>query len=133
MILRDVHSTLTAKHLLFALLKERRPEQSISHMSMPTWEEHVTFVRSQPYEHWYLIEADGYFRGSVYLTRQREIGVAIFEGCRGQHYAEDAVGELMRLHPGRFLANIAPGNAASLALFAKLGFTGPIQVTLEKT
>jgi RimJ/RimL family protein N-acetyltransferase len=131
-ILRDVHSTLTAKHLLFELLKERRPEQSISHKGMPTWEEHVAFVRSRPYEHWYLIEADGYFRGAVYLTRQREVGVAIFEGCRGQHYAEDAVAELMRLHPGRFLANINPANEASIALFRKLSFVGPIQITLEK-
>ena len=32
----------------------------------------------------------------------------------------------------RLLANIAPGNDASLMLFRGLGFGGPIQVTLER-
>ena len=118
--------------VLFQLLRERTPEESISHKAMPTFEQHCAFVASRPYLAWYLAEADGYVRGAVYLSKQREIGAAIHKAQRGHGYGLDAVGELMRLHPGRFLANIAPGNDASLALFRKLGFGGPIQVTLER-
>jgi RimJ/RimL family protein N-acetyltransferase len=118
--------------VLFRLLAEREPHQNISHRAMPTWEEHVEFVLRHPYAAWYLVEVDGYPRGSVYLTKQREIGVGILKGQRGHRYGLDAVAELMRLHPGRFVANIAPGNDASLNLFRRLGFGGPIQVTLER-
>lgn len=117
---------------LFALMREREPHESISHKVMPSWEDHCAFVASKPYAHWYIVEVDGYVRGEVYLSKQREIGVAIFKGQRGHGYGMDAVAQLMRLHPGRFLANINPANEASLTLFKALEFIGPIQVTMEK-
>lgn len=118
---------------LWRLLAEREPHQNISHRGMPAWEEHCAFVLRRPYVAWYLAEADGYVRGAVYLTKQREIGIGIFKGQRGHGYAVDAISELMRLHPGRFLANVNPSNAASIALFRKLGFgPQPIQHTFER-
>ena len=45
---------------------------------------------------------------------------------------QDAGVEAFCVHPGRFVANINPANEASIALFRKLGFGGPIQITLEK-
>lgn len=121
-----------AASILYRLLQERERDESISHKAMPTLDQHLAFVAGAPYAHWYMAMADGYPRGAVYLTRQREIGVAILRAQRGHGYALDAVAELMRLHPGRFLANINPANAASIALFRKLGFGGPIQITLER-
>lgn len=117
-----------AINILYDLLAERTPEQSISHKSMPTMEEHAAFVRSLPYRAWYLIQVGNEYVGCVYLSKQREIGVSIFEKRRGNGYATEAVQELMRKWPGRFLANIAPNNKASQAFFTKLGFT-PLQVT----
>lgn len=132
MKLIDVYSTDSAVNMLFDLLKERRPEESISHRAMPTWERHRAFVMSAPYLAWYIVEVRDGPVGACYLSLQGEIGVSIFKDSRGQGYGSAAVVELMRLHPGRFLANINPANEASIALFRKLGFGGPIQITLEK-
>lgn len=109
--------------LLFDLLKEREPHQSISHKRMPTWGEHCAFVTSRPYEHWYAFaSASGVLAGAVYLSKQREIGIGVLKAHRGQGLGKAAVMELMRLHPGRFLANINPANEASIKLFTGLGF-----------
>ena len=134
MNLLDVYETPLGQDVLWQLLVEREPHQSISHKGLPTWENHLAFVRSRPYEAWYLIESGaGRTVGAVYLTRQREIGVGILKAHRGLGFAEQAIAELMHMHPGRFLANINPANFASINLFKKLGFGGPIQITLEKT
>jgi len=129
---------------LYALLRERTPEESISHRQMPNWEDHIAFVERKPYLAWYLIlsgmESDffeGRFSkmtivGACYLSKQREIGVSIFERHRHHGHASAAVKQLMARHPCRFLANINPANQASISLFLKLGFGGPIQITLEK-
>lgn len=122
-----------AAMVLFRLLQLRKPEESISHKVLPSFEDHCAFVLSRPYEAWYLIETEGgIVRGAVYLSKQREIGVSIMPGVRGQGYGVAACQELMRLHPGRFLWNVNPANAASIALAQKLGFAGPIQHTYER-
>jgi RimJ/RimL family protein N-acetyltransferase len=117
--------------LLYMLLGERTPEQSISHKAMPTFEGHRAFVDSRPYLAWYFVmdrvrrSGDSHFQsvfGACYLSLQREIGVSIFKSYRGKGRGKWAVQELMRLHPGRFLANINPANTASARLFTSLGF-----------
>lgn len=133
MKLFDLYADPSAWVLPYALLSEREPEQNISHRAMPTWDEHRDFVLSRPYPRWYSFDSqDGHPAGCAYLTARREVGIGVLKRFRGQGLASAAIDELMRLHPGRFLANIAPANAASIALFRKLGFGGPIQVTLEK-
>lgn len=110
--------------ILWDLLAERTPEQSISHKGMPTWEDHVAFVGSPPYTAWYLIDMDGFVVGSTYLTHSFEIGISVFHNCRRIGIGSSAVKELMRLHgPRRYLANINPANEASKRMWAKLGFT----------
>jgi RimJ/RimL family protein N-acetyltransferase len=99
---------------------------------MPTIEQHFNFVSYRPYAAWYLAVVEGIMVGATYLTHQREIGVGILKSRCGNGYAKSAITELMRLHPGRFLANINPANEASIALFKSLGFGGPIQITLER-
>jgi hypothetical protein len=39
-----------AARILYALLAERTPEQSISHKKMPTWEEHLEHIKR--HTHW---------------------------------------------------------------------------------
>lgn len=107
---------------LWNLLNERTAEQSISHKAMPTWENHEKFIRSMPYFAWYFVTLDGIVLGACYLTRQREIGIGIFKEHQNRGYAQQAIAEMMRLHPGEFLANINPKNEPSIKLFAKFGF-----------
>ncbi len=132
MRLVDIHQEPKAAGLLWTLLEERAPWQSISHKKMPTWEEHVAFILSRPYQHWYLCEAiiDQYdeaayvtdYVGAVYLTKQREIGVSILRAYRGRGFGVSAVKTLMAKHPGSFLANVNPANEVSAALFQAIGF-----------
>lgn len=108
--------------ILFELLSERSRSESISHKEMPTPEEHVKFVESKPYKAWYFIECDG-IKGACYLSKRNEIGVFIFKQHQGFDYGKKAVTALIKKHgPGRYLANINPGNNRSLRMFGDLGF-----------
>ena len=120
MHLINVYDRVESKEVLLKILSERKPFQSISHKTMPTWEEHCQFVDSHPYQHWYVIMVNGDV-GTVYLTEQREVGVFISEAFRGRGYAEAAVRMLVEQHPGRILANVNPDNTASMLLWEKLG------------
>jgi hypothetical protein len=52
-----------------------------------------------------------------------ELSVDILPKYRGSGYAEGALRRMMEKHgPRRFIANVAPENYASMALFKKLGF-----------
>lgn len=122
---------------LYRLLSERKPWQSISHRKMPTFPEHCAFVQSKPYHAWYMIVTDdglgprsGMFVGATYLTRQKEIGIFVFDGYQGMGIGSTAVRMLMAQHEGPFLANVNPKNGASQSLFDSLGGK-LIQVTYE--
>lgn len=130
MTLVDVYPVnLAVAHMLYRLMEERPAYANISHKRLPTWDEHMEFILSYPYAHWYAINVDGSWVGGIYLTHQREIGIFIRRQHQGKGYAKQAIRMLMEMHPGKFLANIAPGNDRSKALFRALGFSGPIQET----
>jgi RimJ/RimL family protein N-acetyltransferase len=129
----DVYEYHGVTDLLFALLGEREPHECISHKRMPSFAEHVNFFKSRPYDAWDVIEIDGDAVGAIYLTKQDEIGIAVLLSKRGNGYAEQAIHLFQERHPRkRYLANINPANEASIALFRKLGFEGPVQVTYER-
>lgn len=109
--------------VLYDLLAERQPHESISHNGMPSFKEHFDFVRSEPYEAWYLAEVGADLVGSVYLSKRDELGVSIFRKWQGRGYASEALCMLMCLHPrARFYANVNPANDKSIALFTALNF-----------
>lgn len=127
----DVYSVPDPLHFLYGLLLERPKEANISHKVMPWFPEHVRFVDSKPYSAWYLIVTNkGERVGSIYLTRQNEVGIAIAERHRGKGYGAAALGEIRKLHSGRLLANVAPGNYASHEFFKAMGWH-VIQYTYE--
>jgi RimJ/RimL family protein N-acetyltransferase len=120
MRLIDVYSTPEAVDILWALLLEREPHQSISHRAMPTPDQHIAFIESKPYPHWYLIDCGDYV-GATYLTHQREIGIGVLKKYQKNGYGSNAVQMLMDKHPGKFLANVNPRNLASIHMFMNLG------------
>jgi len=124
MKLVDAYSVPNHVNILWNLLLERQPEQSISHHGMPTMQEHTKFVGSRPYAFWYIIRRGSLGNlGSVYLTRDDEIGVFIYSGCQGHGYGPQAIKLLMKAHPRKqYLANINPANAGSIHVFEELGF-----------
>lgn len=127
------------KELLFQLLQERERGVSISHQKMPTWLEHSRFVDSSPYAAWYLIVGNGETVGACYVTKQNEIGVAIFKKHQGKRWGPAAVAQMLNQclplpaeagrRPGYFVANINPQNTKSFNMFKHLGFVDH-QVTL---
>lgn len=117
---------------LYDLLAERDPSVNISHRKMPTFEQHSAFVDSRPYKAWYVVFTENHPIGATYLTEDNEIGTFITKTHQGKGYGKLAVIALMNMHPEkRYLANIAPGNARSMAMFERLGF-GLIQYTFER-
>jgi RimJ/RimL family protein N-acetyltransferase len=130
----DVYRTKGAEKILYDLMGERDATVNISHRKMPSWKDHVRFIRSRPYQSWHLISAGrpSAIVGAAYLSKNSEIGVFLFKAHRGNGYGEAAVRALMKKHPGtpRFLANINPNNLRSIEFFQDLGFRH-IQNTYE--
>lgn len=123
MKLRKVEPAAMADlQILYKLLGERTPTQSISHKGMPTFREHIDFVKSKPYAAWYMIINGEDIVGATYLTENNEIGISIFRAYQGVGFGKEAVLELMSMHEPPFYANIAPNNVDSQVFFKKLGF-----------
>lgn len=119
----SVYGVESAPRFLYELLEERltEPATNISHRGMPSWDEHLRFIRSHAYRAWYLIEADGKAVGAIYLTVKREVGIHLKKDARGKGYGSEAMRQFRRLWPGPLLANINPANTGSTAFFKSLG------------
>src|SRR5215467_807960 len=116
---------------LWAMLETRDPKVNISHKRMPTLDEHAKFVLNHPYRCWYIILQNGKWVGNIYLTKENEIGINLVPEARGLGIGTQAVRQLMsKKGPGRYLANISPGNVDSQLFFEFLGFK-LIQYTYE--
>ena len=116
---------------LYQHLKERNPAANISHKKMPTYAEHVGFVMSRPYSKWYIIIHRNKKIGTIYLTKQNEIGIFIKNKVQGKLIGQRVLKLLMEKNPRkRYLANVSPKNKKSIAFFKKNGFK-LIQYTFE--
>lgn len=111
---------------LYALLAQRKPYQNISHEEMPTYTQHQGFINSKPYKEWFIIyDCNTKERvGSIYLSKENEIGIFLADGHQKKGYGRQAVKELMEYfrHVREFKANIAPLNSGSICFFVNLGF-----------
>lgn len=116
---------------LYNLLKERDPKANISHKKIPTYDEHVDFVSSKPYACWFVIEYNGKKLGSIYLSKNDEIGIFLKKSFQGKNIGQTALELLIKkTNNSRYLANINPKNKKSLEFFKNNGFT-MIQYTFE--
>lgn len=116
---------------LYKLLENRNPDSNISHRVMPNYDEHVRFVLSNPYSAWYVILVNGEKSGSVYLSKQDEIGIFLINNMKGKGIGRFALELLMKKNPRkRYLANISPKNNKSIKFFEKNNFN-LIQYTYE--
>ena len=116
---------------LFNLLKERSVVENISHKKMPTYNEHKKFVRSKPYSRWYIIIFSNKMVGSIYLTRNNEIGIFLKKEFRTQNIGKKALEMIIQKNPRKqYLANINPKNRKSINFFKRNHFK-LIQYTFE--
>ena len=116
---------------LYQHLKERNPSANISHKKMPTYAEHVKFVMSRPYSKWYIIIHKNKKVGTIYLTKQNEIGIFIKNKMQDKLIGQKTLEMLMGKNPRkRYLANVSPKNKKSIRFFTRNGFK-LIQYTFE--
>ena len=116
---------------LYELLKQREPEQNISHIKMPKYNQHVKFVRSKPYAFWYIIIENGEKIGSVYLTDLDEVGISFVKRKKEKGLEEQVLKLIMKRHPRKkFFINISPKNKKFEILVKKYGFK-MVQKTYE--
>ena len=116
---------------LFELLKDRDPRANISHKKMPSYNEHLKFIKSKPYTKWYIILKSKYRIGSIYLSKNDEIGIFLSKKYQGKNIGNDALVELIRKNPReRYLANVNPKNKKSIQFFKNNNFK-LIQYTFE--
>ncbi len=116
---------------LYDLLKERESNINISHKKMPTYAQHVKFIKSKPYSKWYVIIFDNQKIGSAYLSKQNEIGIFITKNKHGKKLGTSVLNMIIKKnHRKRYLANINPKNKKSISFFKKNGFE-LIQHTFE--
>ena len=117
---------------LFDLLKERDPRVNISHRKMPTYNQHTKFIKSKPYSKWYIILKSKEKIGSIYLSKNDEIGIFLSKKFQGKNVGNFALNELIKKNPRkRFLANVNPKNKKSIQFFKNNNFK-LIQYTFEK-
>ena len=110
---------------LYELLKNKDPNSNISHKKMPSYDEHVKFVMSEPYTIWYIIECDKKNVGSIYLSKRDEIGISINNDFEYDQIVKTALKLLMKLNPRkRYLARVSPKDVKSQEFLLKNGFTG---------
>lgn len=116
---------------LYGLLAEREPKAFIAHKKMPSYKEHLRFVKSFPYSKWYVIKLNKKSVGSISLTKQNEIGIWIKKSVQNKGVGTTALKLLIQKNPNlRYLANINPKNKESINFFKKNGFK-LIQYTYE--
>lgn len=117
---------------LYELLLQRRPVVNISHKRMPTFEEHLKFIKSRPYSVWYIISYKRKKIGAIYLSRQNEIGIHLMKRHERRFIYLESIKKLMMQNPrGRYLANVSPRNKKYIKYFKEIGFR-LIQHTYER-
>lgn len=108
---------------LFEILEEREDKVNISHRKMPTFEQHKKFVASKPYSKWYVILQGIEKVGSIYFSKQNEIGIFLKKGSHHTGIGSVALKLIMEKNPKkRYLANVNPKNKKSIEFFKKNDF-----------
>ena len=116
---------------LYELLKTKDPIANISHKKMPSYDEHVNFILSNPYAIWYIIEYEGKKIGSVYLSKHDEIGISLVDNTLYDKIGKSIIKLLSKNNPRkRYLAKVSPQNKKLQNFFVNNGFTG-LEYTYE--
>ena len=110
-------------NFLYELLKQRDPRANISHKRMPSFKQHESFIQSKPYSKWYIIQNFKNDVGSIYLSKNNEIGIFLIGKNQNKGIGCKALKLLIEKNPKiRYLANVNPKNKKSIDFFKKNGF-----------
>lgn len=121
-ILKSV--TTSDSEFLFHLLQKRDSKVNISHKKMPTYNQHIKFLKSKPYSKWYIIILEKQKIGSIYLSKQNEIGIFLMKSWNVDDIRLESLIILMKKNPRkRYLANVNPNNKKLISFWKKNNFS----------
>ena len=121
-ILKSV--TTSDSEFLFHLLQKRDSKVNISHKKMPTYNQHIKFLKSKPYSKWYIIILEKQKIGSIYLSKQNEIGIFLMKSWDIDDIRLKSLIILMKKNPRkRYLANVNPNNKKLISFWKKNNFS----------
>ena len=107
---------------LYKLLKGRNPKENISHEEIPSYKQHVKFVKSKPYQKWYIIEKNRKKLGTIYFSKQNEIGIHFLPEIQSELISQASIQELIRKNPKKkYFTNVSPKNQRLIKFFEKNG------------
>ena len=114
--------------VLYDELKLR--EFIISHDSLPSFEDHEDFVRSNPYRCWWIISVQGSVIGSCYLSNENSIGINIrsFESKLIEHIIShildkfEPLAPVRSIRPSDFFINVPISNSEFIDTMEKLSY-----------
>ena len=116
---------------LYEMLKERKPEENISHREIPSLKQHLSFVSSKPYSKWYIILHKKEKAGTIYLSKRDEIGIHIKNNCKNFGIDKDVIKIIMNKNPRKkYFANISIKNKKLMKFFELQKFC-KVQITYE--
>ena len=116
---------------LYELLKTRDPLANISHKKMPSYDEHVNFILSNPYSIWYTVVYESKKIGSIYLSKQDEIGISLVDNSLYDKIGKSMIKLLIKNNPRkRYLSKVSPQNKKLQNFFVNNGFTS-LEYTYE--
>ena len=116
---------------LYEMLKERKPEENISHKEIPSMKQHISFISSKPYSKWYIILYKKEKAGTIYLSKQDEIGIHIKNDYKNLEIDKDVVRIIIKKNPRKkYFANISIKNRKLMKFFESQKFC-KLQVTYE--
>ena len=108
---------------LYEMLEERELIQNITHKKIPSYNEHVNFIKSNPYSNWYIIFENNKKIGTVYLSKENEVGVFIIKKNQRNGIGKESLKKLIKKNPRKkFFANVNPKNYNSIKFFENFGF-----------
>ena len=108
---------------LYEMLKERDSTVNVTHQKLPLFNEHLEFIKSKPYDAWYIIEIESKQVGHIYIDNENRIGWFIKREFKGFGFVIPAFEELKILHKRKnYLGKVNPNNFEAQNLLTKLKF-----------
>ncbi len=103
--------------ILYAMLQQKT--HVISHHAIPSYEDHIDFIRNNPYRTWYLVKSNDRYVGHVYLLDQNNTMGLVFNNPKQEEvkfaidYLKanyDPLPAIRSVRTSYFIVNIAPTN-----------------------
>ena len=108
---------------LYDMLKERDATINVTHKKLPTFVEHLEFIKSDPYDAWYIIEIESKQIGHIWLDNVDRIGFFTKKEFKGFGFIIPAFEKLKEIHPRKkYVGKLNPKNIEIQNLLTKLKF-----------